>query len=97
MMRAMTTCHLKLHDAVHLGVKRTLAVVASHYEIDLERVCESYVLPNELELVNAEMRRLTNTVEGPRSLLPHHLEAKVVLPPPSLTVVVPPAGPPTTA
>jgi hypothetical protein len=34
----------ELRYAVHLGVKRVLVVVASHYEIDLERVCEGYVL-----------------------------------------------------
>jgi hypothetical protein len=28
----------ELHGAVHLGVKRALAVIASHYEIDLKRV-----------------------------------------------------------
>jgi hypothetical protein len=32
-----------------------LVVVASHYEIDLERVCMGYVLPNESDLADAEM------------------------------------------
>jgi hypothetical protein len=54
----------ELRDAVHLEVKRALAVVASHYEIDLEQVCEGYVLPDEPELADTEMRRLTNAVEG---------------------------------
>jgi hypothetical protein len=44
----------ELHGAVHLGVKWALAVVASHYEIDLERVCDSYVLPNKPELAAAQ-------------------------------------------
>lgn len=34
----------KLHEAIHLRVKRALAVVSSHYEINLERVCEGYIL-----------------------------------------------------
>jgi hypothetical protein len=87
----------KLYDAIHFGVKRTLAVVASHYEIDLERVCEGYVLPDEPELADAEMWRLTNVIEGPGTSLASHFEAELVPPPPSPTVVVPPAGPPPTA
>jgi hypothetical protein len=80
----------ELREAVHLGVKRALVVVASHYEIDLERVCEGYVLPDEPDLADAEMRRLVDAVEGPGSLLAHHFEAEVVLPAPSPTVAVPP-------
>jgi hypothetical protein len=55
----------ELCEAVHLGVKRTLVVVASHYEINLERVCEGYVLPDEHDLAEAEMQRLNDAVEGP--------------------------------
>jgi hypothetical protein len=44
----------ELHRVVHLRVKRALAVVASHYEIDLERVCDGFVLPDEPELAAAE-------------------------------------------
>jgi hypothetical protein len=51
----------ELCEAVHLGVKRALA---PHYEIDLERVCEGYVLPDEPNLADAEMRRLVDAVEG---------------------------------
>jgi hypothetical protein len=39
-------------------------MVASHYEIDLERVCKGYVLPNEPELATTKMRRLNDAVEG---------------------------------
>jgi hypothetical protein len=35
-------------------VKRALVMVASHYEIDLERVCDTYVLPDEPELAATE-------------------------------------------
>jgi hypothetical protein len=44
----------ELWGAVHLGVKRALVMVASHYEIDLERVCDTYVLPDEPELAATE-------------------------------------------
>jgi hypothetical protein len=87
----------ELHDAVHLGVKRALVVVASHYEIDLEQVCEGYVLPDEPELAAAEMRRLNDTVEGPRTSLARHFEVEAVPPPPSPTAAAPSAGPPPTA
>jgi hypothetical protein len=87
----------ELRNVIHLGVKRALPVVASHYEIDLERMCECYVLPNKCELADTEMRRLTDAVEGPRSLMARHFEVEVVPPPPSSTAVVPPAGPPPTA
>jgi hypothetical protein len=39
-------------------------MVSSHYKIDLERVCEGYVLPNEPELAAAEMRRLNCNTSG---------------------------------
>lgn len=58
----------ELREAVHLGVKQALAVVASHYEINLERACEGYVLPDEHNLAEAEMQRLTDVVEGPGSV-----------------------------
>jgi hypothetical protein len=35
----------ELRGAVHLEVKRALAVAASHYEIDLERVCDGSCFP----------------------------------------------------
>jgi hypothetical protein len=69
----------ELHEVVHLRVKRALAVVASHYEIDLERVCEGYVLLDEHNLAKAEMQRLTDAVEGPRSALASHFEGEVIL------------------
>jgi hypothetical protein len=81
----------ELLEAVHLGVKRALVVVAYHYEIDLERVCECYVLPDEPDLADAKMRRLVHAVEGPGPWLACRFEAEVVLPAPSPTVVVPPS------
>lgn len=45
----------KLHGALHTGVKRALAVVSSHYDTDLERVSEGYVLPEGDDLIKAEV------------------------------------------
>jgi hypothetical protein len=41
------SCQMRseLCGALLTGVKRVLAVVSSHYEINLERVIEGYVLP----------------------------------------------------
>jgi hypothetical protein len=79
----------ELRGVVHLGVKQALAVIASHYNFDLERVCDGYMLPNEPELATAEMQRLNDVVEGPRTSLAHHFKVEVV-PPPSLpTAIVP--------
>jgi hypothetical protein len=88
----------KLHEAMHLWVKWVLAVVTSHYEINLEQVCKSYVLPDECDLAEAEMQRLTNVVEGPGSALAIHFEDEVVplvLSPPVgyYSVAVPPGAP----
>ena len=74
-----------------------MAVVASHYEIDLKRVCEGYVFPDEPKIADTKMWRLTDTVKGPGSSLARHFETKVVLPPSPPTTVVPLAGPPPTA
>lgn len=45
----------ELYEEIHLRVKRALAVAASHYEINLERVCEGYILLDERDLVEAKM------------------------------------------
>jgi hypothetical protein len=70
------------------------AMVASHYEIDLERVCDGYVLPDEFELAAAEAQRLNDVVEGPGTLLANHFKVEVVPPPPSPSTAEPPTGPP---
>jgi hypothetical protein len=71
-------CGVNSAKAVHTVVKRMLAVVASHYEIDLERVWEGYILPDEDDLVEVEVQRLTDVIEGPSSALAHHFKEEVV-------------------
>jgi hypothetical protein len=68
----------ELREALHTGVKRALAIVTSHYKIDLERVSESYILLEGDDLAEAEVRRLTDVVEGPGSVLASHFEEEVV-------------------
>jgi hypothetical protein len=45
----------RLHRALHHGVRQVFAVLASHYDVDLERVSEGYCLPNEEEAALAEV------------------------------------------
>jgi len=38
----------KMREALHVGVRKAVAVVSSHYvSIDLPAVCEGYVLPDD--------------------------------------------------
>jgi hypothetical protein len=45
----------RLREALHHGVRRAFAVLASHYDVDLERVSEGYCLPDEDEAALAEI------------------------------------------
>jgi hypothetical protein len=45
----------RLRGALHHSVRRACAVLASHYDVDLERVSEGYCLPDEEEAVLAEV------------------------------------------
>jgi hypothetical protein len=47
----------RLREALHHGVRRAFAVLASHYDVDLERVNEGYCLPDEDEAALAEVQR----------------------------------------
>jgi hypothetical protein len=38
-----------LHLALHLGVKKALGVVASHYQVGFEAVSSGYVIPVGIE------------------------------------------------
>jgi hypothetical protein len=45
----------RLRGALHHGVRRAFVVLASHYDVDLERVSEGYCLPNDEEAALAEV------------------------------------------
>ena len=51
---------------MHTGVKRTLAVVSSHYAINLEAVSDGYVLPEDDEEADAEVVKLLEAAEASR-------------------------------
>jgi hypothetical protein len=70
----------RLRGALHHGVRRAFAMLASHYDVDLERVSEGYCLPDEEEAALAEVRRLDAAVEGPSVALASSFEVEVLPP-----------------
>jgi hypothetical protein len=78
----------RLHGALHHGVRRAFAVLASHYDVDLERVSEGYCLPDEEDAALAEVQRLDAAVEGPSAALASSFEVEI-LPPVSSSEAVP--------
>ncbi|XP_066351674.1 uncharacterized protein [Miscanthus floridulus] len=76
--------HERLREALHTGVKRTLAVVSSHYAgIDVEGVSDGYVLSEDAVEAKEELTRLEAAVEGPDTALAKLFEEEVVPPSPS--------------
>jgi hypothetical protein len=55
-------------------------VLASHYNVDLERVSQGYCLPNDEEAALAEVQRLDAAVEGPSAALASSFEVEVLRP-----------------
>jgi hypothetical protein len=45
----------RLREALHHGVRRAFAVLASHYVVDVEQVSEGYCLPDEDEATLTEV------------------------------------------
>jgi hypothetical protein len=78
----------RLRGVLHHGVRRAFAVLASHYDVDLERVSEGYCLPDDEEAALAEVQRLDAAVEGPSATLASSFEVEV-LPPVSPSEAVP--------
>jgi hypothetical protein len=70
----------RLRGALHHGVRRAFAVLASHYDVDLERINEGYCLPDEEEAALAEVQRLDAAVEGPRAALASSFEVEILPP-----------------
>jgi hypothetical protein len=73
----------RLREALHHGVRRAFAVLASHYVVDLERVSEGYCLPDEDETALAEVQRLDAAAAGPSAVLATTFEAEILPPAPS--------------
>jgi hypothetical protein len=70
----------RLHGALHHGVRWAFAVLASHYDVDLERVSEGYYLPDEEKAALAEVQRLDAAAEGPSAALASSFEVEILPP-----------------
>jgi hypothetical protein len=68
----------RLRGALHHGVRRAFAVLASHYDVDLERVSEGYCLPDEYEATLAEVQRLDAAVAGPSAVLASSFKVEIL-------------------
>jgi hypothetical protein len=69
----------RLREALHHDVRWAFAVLASHYDVDLERVSEGYCLPDEDEAALAEVQRLDVPVAGPSAVLASSFEVEILL------------------
>jgi hypothetical protein len=74
----------RLHGALHHSVRRAFAVLASHYDVDLERVSEGYCLPDKEEATLSEVQRLDAAAEDLGAVLASLFEVEI-LPPVSLS------------
>ena len=73
----------RLRGALHMGVKRTLAVIASHYiGVDLQAISDGYVLLNDDEEGDEAVTKLMEAAEGPDAALAGLFKEEVVPPPP---------------
>jgi hypothetical protein len=68
----------RLRGALHHDVRRAFAVLASHYDVDLERVSEGYCLPDEDEAALAEVQRLDTATAGPSAVLASSFEVEIL-------------------
>ena len=76
--------HEWLRGALHMGVKRALAVVSSHYAgIDLEAISDGYVMAEDDEKVEEEVMKLEEAAEAPGTALASLFEEEVVPPMPT--------------
>jgi hypothetical protein len=78
----------KLRGVLHHGVRRAFVVLASHYDVDLERVSEGYCLPDDEDAALAEVQRLDAAAECPSAALASFFEVEI-LPPVSPSEVGP--------
>ena len=76
----------RLRAALHTGVKRALAVVSSHYAVNLEAISDSYILPDDDEEADEEVTKLMEAAEAPDTALASLFEEEVVPSAPAIDV-----------
>lgn len=70
----------RLRGVLHHGVRRAFAVLASHYNMDLEQVSEGYCLPDDEDAALAEAQRLNAATKGPGATLASFFEVEILPP-----------------
>ena len=74
----------RLRGALHTGVKRALAIIASHYiGVDLQAISDGYVLSDDEEEADEAVAKLMEAAEDPGMVLAKLFEEEVVPPTPS--------------
>ena len=76
--------HERLWGALHTGIKRALAVVSSHYAVNLEAVSDGYILPDDDEEADEEVTKLMEAAEVPGAALASLFKEEVVPPTPAV-------------
>lgn len=72
----------RLKDALYIGMKRTLAVVSSHYlGIDLPAISEGYIVNDDEYKAREEVQKLADAAKAPGDALASLFESEVALPP----------------
>ena len=74
----------RLRAALHTGVKRALAVVSSHYAVNLEAVSDGYILPDDDEEADEEVTKLMEAAKVPGAALASLFKEEVVPPTPAI-------------
>ena len=72
----------RLRGALHTGVKHALAVVSSHYAVNLEAISDGYILSEGDEEADVEVTKLMEAAEAPGTALARLFEEEVVPPVP---------------
>jgi hypothetical protein len=67
----------RVHDTLHTGVQRTLAVMTSHYDgLNLQSFSEGFV-----DMPDSDQEKLVDAAEAPGVVLVAQFEDEVVPPP----------------
>ena len=74
----------RLRAALHTVVKRALAVVSSHYAINLKAISDGYILPDDDEEADEEVTKLMEAAEVLGAALASLFEEEVVPPAPAV-------------
>ena len=68
----------RLRAALHMSIKHALAVISSHYAVNLEAVSDGYILSDDDEEANEEVTKLMEAAEAPGTALASLFEEEVV-------------------